>query len=170
MACWLNDAKTQVAPCAECIGNKLNILTGEVAALSHGSFMFLSFCFVSAGMSFRCPPLEWGTEICTRIILYTSILNYKCSCGEASSPEFRFEDFLLCASTRQYLCIWSRYSYGLRTGRSGFDFRQGQENVLYSTSSRPSLWPTQPTIHLEPRALSLEVKRPAREANPLTSI
>jgi hypothetical protein len=80
--------ETQAAPCVECIDNKLNILTGEVAVLSHGSFVFPSFCFVSAGMSFRCPPLERGTKLCTRIVLYTCSLKYKCFCVEASSPNF----------------------------------------------------------------------------------
>jgi hypothetical protein len=37
------------------------------------------------------------------------------------------------------------YSYGLRAGRPGLDFWQGQD-FLCSTASRPALGPTQPPI------------------------
>jgi hypothetical protein len=40
----------------------------------------------------------------------------------------------------------SRCSDELRTGRTGFDFRQGKDIFFYSTASRPALWPTQSPI------------------------
>jgi hypothetical protein len=52
------------------------------------------------------------------------------------------------------------YSDGLRSGRPGFDSRQGQQIVLFSTASSPSLGPTQPPIQWVPGG-----KRPVREAD-----
>jgi hypothetical protein len=46
----LKEEKGHSAPYTEGIDNHLDFLTGEVAVLAHGSFMFLSICFVSAGM------------------------------------------------------------------------------------------------------------------------
>jgi hypothetical protein len=42
---------------------------------------------------------------------------------------------------------------------------QGLETFLFTTASRPALGPTQPPIQWVPGALSLEVKRPGREAD-----
>jgi hypothetical protein len=55
----------------------------------------------------------------------------------------------------------SRYSDGLRAGRSGFDSLQGQGFGLFSTESRPALGPTQPPIQ---RVSG--VKRPGHEFDP----
>jgi hypothetical protein len=60
-----------------------------------------------------------------------------------------------------------RYSNGLQTGRPGFDSRQGQEILLFSTGPRPSLGPTQPPIQWVPGALSPGVKRSGRLAGHL---
>jgi hypothetical protein len=53
----------------------------------------------------------------------------------------------------------------LLAGRLGFDSRQGQGILLFATASRPSLEPTQPTVHLVPGVLSLRAKRPNRETH-----
>jgi hypothetical protein len=58
----------------------------------------------------------------------------------------------------------SRYSDGIRAGRPGFDFRQGQEVFLYSTAFRP-VGPTQPPMQWVPKAFSPEVKRQEHEAD-----
>jgi hypothetical protein len=39
------------------------------------------------------------------------------------------------------------------------------KNVLFSTSSRPALGPTQPPVQWAPGALSPDVKRPGRETD-----
>jgi hypothetical protein len=62
----------------------------------------------------------------------------------------------------------SRYSAGLRAGRSGFlgfDSRRRLEIFLFTTASRTALGPAQPPIQWVPGALSLGVKRPGREAD-----
>jgi hypothetical protein len=60
----------------------------------------------------------------------------------------------------------SRYSHWLRVGRPrGRSWNPGEgKNFHFSMSSRPALGPTQPPIQWVPWALSLEVKRPGREA------
>jgi hypothetical protein len=56
--------------------------------------------------------------------------------------------------------------YGLDDrGVLGFDSRRGLGIFLFTTSSRTALGPTQPPIQWIPGALSLEVKRPGREAD-----
>jgi hypothetical protein len=45
------------------------------------------------------------------------------------------------------------------------DFRRRLGIFLFTTASRPALWPTQPPIQSVPGALSLEVKRQGREAD-----
>jgi hypothetical protein len=59
----------------------------------------------------------------------------------------------------------SRYSDWLRAGRPmGQNSSPGRiENFLISTSSRPVLGPTQPSLQWVPGALFLGVKRPGRE-------
>jgi hypothetical protein len=57
------------------------------------------------------------------------------------------------------------YSAGLGVGWSGFESRQGLRIFLFTTVSRPVLGSTQPPIQWVPRALSLGVKRPGREAD-----
>jgi len=47
----------------------------------------------------------------------------------------------------------------------GFEYWQGLGIVLFITSSRPALGLIQPPIQGVPLALSLEVKRPGREAD-----
>jgi hypothetical protein len=63
--------------------------------------------------------------------------------------------------------IWDS-SVGIGTGYGldvrEFDFRQGQETFLYSTAFRPARELTQPPTQWIPGAISLEVKRPGREA------
>jgi hypothetical protein len=53
--------------------------------------------------------------------------------------------------------------YGL--GRSGFDSRQGQEILLYSTASNPALKHTQPALQWVRWDISPGVKRSEREAD-----
>jgi hypothetical protein len=50
-------------------------------------------------------------------------------------------------------------------GGGGFETRQELRIFLFTTASRPALGPTQPSIQWVQGALSLEVMRPAREAN-----
>jgi hypothetical protein len=45
-----------------------------------------------------------------------------------------------------YLLTWSRNSDELLAGQPGFDSRQGQDNFLFSTTSRPAVVFTQPLI------------------------
>jgi hypothetical protein len=47
----------------------------------------------------------------------------------------------------------------------GFDSRRGLGIFLFTTAPRTALGPTEPPIQWVPRALSLEVKRPGREAD-----
>jgi hypothetical protein len=61
--------------------------------------------------------------------------------------------------------IRSGYSDALRTGRSEFVSRQGQEMFLYITAYILALGPNQPSIQWVPRALSPEIKRPKCEAD-----
>jgi hypothetical protein len=51
--------------------------------------------------------------------------------------------------------------YGLMTGRSGFDPRQGQRIFPLASVSRPALRPTQPPVQWVPGVLSPGVKRGA---------
>jgi hypothetical protein len=46
-----------------------------------------------------------------------------------------------------------------------FDFRRGLRVFLFTTSSRKALVPTQPPIQWVPRAISLGLKQPWREAD-----
>jgi hypothetical protein len=61
-----------------------------------------------------------------------------------------------------------RYSDWLRAGRpSGRSSSPSRvKNFLFSTSSRPALRPTQPSVQWVPRALSPGVKQQRREADP----
>jgi hypothetical protein len=56
-----------------------------------------------------------------------------------------------------YLCVY--------VGVLGFDSRRGLGIFLFTTVTRTALGPTQPPIQWVPRALSLGVKRPVREAD-----
>jgi hypothetical protein len=47
----------------------------------------------------------------------------------------------------------------------GFEFRNGKEILLLSTTSRPALRPTQTRIPLAPATLPTRIKRAGREAN-----
>jgi hypothetical protein len=49
---------------------------------------------------------------------------------------------------------WVDITTGYGAGRPGFDSRQGQEIILYSTASRPALGTTQPPVEWVPRDLS----------------
>jgi hypothetical protein len=66
-----------------------------------------------------------------------------------------------------YTYIRSRYSDLLRSGRprSRSSSPCRVKNCLFSTSSRPALRPTQPSIQWVPGAFSLGVKRQRREAD-----
>jgi hypothetical protein len=59
----------------------------------------------------------------------------------------------------------SRDSKGLRVGRRGFNYRQGQDAFPFATASGPALGPTQPSIQFELRVISPGIKRPGREVN-----
>jgi hypothetical protein len=52
----------------------------------------------------------------------------------------------------------------LRTGRSGFDTRQGL-GIFLATACRPALGPTQPPIQWVPGVLFPGIKWPGREAD-----
>jgi hypothetical protein len=55
--------------------------------------------------------------------------------------------------------------YGLDDRGSRVQFPAGLGIFLFTAMSRPALMPTQPPIQWVPRSLSLEVKRPGREAD-----
>jgi hypothetical protein len=61
----------------------------------------------------------------------------------------------------------SRYSDWLRAGQQrGRSSSPGKvKNFLFSTSSRPVLWPTQPPVQSVSGSCSPEIKRPGREAD-----
>jgi hypothetical protein len=61
--------------------------------------------------------------------------------------------------------IFSSFSTGWTIGVLGFDSRRGLGIFLLTTASRTALGPTQPPIQWIPGALSLEIKRPGREAD-----
>jgi hypothetical protein len=64
--------------------------------------------------------------------------------------------------------IAQRYSTGLRAGWSGGGGSSPGHRLgifLFTTMSRPALWPNQPPIQWVPVALFLKVKRPGREAD-----
>jgi hypothetical protein len=89
------------------------------------------------------PPSEIHNCFLTSALLYISptilrILNIMRLC---------FELYFI------YLCFRSRYSSGLRAGRSGLASRQGQD-FLFSTASKSTLGPPQPPIQWLPGALS----------------
>jgi hypothetical protein len=67
--------------------------------------------------------------------------------------------------TKQNISTESRYSAGLRAGRTGFDSRRELGIFHLSTASRTALGPTHLPIQWVPGALSLGVKRPGREAD-----
>jgi hypothetical protein len=52
-----------------------------------------------------------------------------------------------------------------RLNDRGFESQQGLGIFLFTTASKPALVPTQPPIQWVLGAISLEVKRPGREAN-----
>jgi hypothetical protein len=54
---------------------------------------------------------------------------------------------------------------GWTIGAIGFDSRRELGIFLFTTASRTALGPTQPPIQWVPGVLSLEVKRPGREAD-----
>jgi hypothetical protein len=51
----------------------------------------------------------------------------------------------------------------LQAGRQGFDFREGQGFVLFTTASRPTVGPTQAPVRWVPWAFSLGVRLPVHE-------
>jgi hypothetical protein len=53
----------------------------------------------------------------------------------------------------------------LKAGRPGFDSRQEHKIFLFSTAFRPALGPTQSPMQWVPGAVSLDVKRPRRDAD-----
>jgi hypothetical protein len=57
------------------------------------------------------------------------------------------------------------WATGWTIGVLGFDSRRGMGIFLFTTESRTALGPTQLPIQWVPGALSLEVKRPGREAD-----
>jgi len=59
----------------------------------------------------------------------------------------------------------SRWAKGWTIGVLSFDSRRGLGIFLFTTASRKTLGPTHPPIQWKTGALSLGIKRPAREAN-----
>jgi hypothetical protein len=55
------------------------------------------------------------------------------------------------------------FGYGLDD--RGFESREEPEIFLFTTASRRAPWPIQPPIQWVPRALSLRVNRPERDAD-----
>jgi hypothetical protein len=61
--------------------------------------------------------------------------------------------------------IFNLANTGWTIGVLGFDSRRGLGIYLFTTASRAALGPTQLPVQLVPRAPSLGVKRPGREAD-----
>jgi hypothetical protein len=65
--------------------------------------------------------------------------------------------------------LWYEWLSGIALGWGlddrGFESRQGLGIFLFTTVSRQALEPTQPPIQWVPRALSLGIKWPGREAD-----
>jgi hypothetical protein len=86
---------------------------------------------------------------------------------------WRSSSFLFYTNHSLYYKKWeepeqlSRYSNWLWAGRPrSRSLSPGRiKNLLFSKSSRPALGPIQPTIKWVPRAFSMRVKRPGREAD-----
>jgi hypothetical protein len=68
---------------------------------------------------------------------------------------------IMCAA----IPVLTRWATGWTIGVLGFDFRRGLGIFHFTTASRTALGPTQPPIQWVPGALSLGVKRQAREAD-----
>jgi hypothetical protein len=102
----------------------------------------------------ECTTLTW-LSLWSRILLEKLIVTqlvkkfpYKAYYRVHNSPILKA---ILCQlnSVQKLKCepeYLSRYSDGLRAGRSEFDSQQGPETFLYSTASRLALGPNQPPI------------------------
>jgi hypothetical protein len=64
-----------------------------------------------------------------------------------------------------HISLGTALGYGLDDQGFRVDSRRGLGIFLFTTASRTALRPTQPPIQWVPRALSLGVKRPGREAD-----
>jgi hypothetical protein len=62
----------------------------------------------------------------------------------------------------QSIQLWTT---GWAIGVLGFDSRRGLGIFLFTTASRMALVPTQPPIQCVPGTISMEVRKPGREAN-----
>jgi hypothetical protein len=78
---------------------------------------------------------------------------------------FRNQRNMLTCSTFSTMHFFQRWATGWTIGILGFDPRRGLGIFLFTTASRTALGPTQTPIQWVPGGLSLEVKRPGREAN-----
>jgi hypothetical protein len=74
-------------------------------------------------------------------------------------------DHMLCSASELTLTPVQRWATDWTIGVLGFDSRRGLGIFLFTTVSRPALGPTLPPIQGVPGDLSLEVKRPGREAD-----
>jgi hypothetical protein len=82
---------------------------------------------------------------------------------DTSFPVVKLFIFLETSLKLTPLTQW--YITGLRAGWSGVRVPVGATDFFLTPASRPVLGPTQPPIQWVPGVLSLEVKRPGREAD-----
>jgi hypothetical protein len=134
--------------------------------------------YESVSKSFRTGRLEQQLQMvqlsatrCSCIaILWVSIVSFAAiNLCIASQRVFVIVVYFVIDSVRKLLdvkvslCLIKHHGVGVLW----FDSRRGLEIFLFSTASRTALRPTQSPIQRIPAALSLEVKRPGREADHL---
>jgi hypothetical protein len=127
---------------------------------THSSFVALStyFAFLSALRS-PCYAYQHSTYI-----MYIG--------GFLSASQSFPHEFYRYVKSSTFCFLWAvvaqsvlRWATGWTIGVLEFDSRRGLGIFLFTTASRTALGPTQPPIQWIPRALSLGIKRPGREAD-----
>jgi hypothetical protein len=129
---------------------------------SHDALLSLweSVLYCVKGILGRLDVISFAERQCSRHILI-SLRPWQCLLLYKSHLVLRKRH----DSASNFILVLSRYSDGIRTGRPGFDSRQGMRYFLFSTASIPVLRPTQPPIQWIAGAPSPKVKRLGHEAD-----
>jgi hypothetical protein len=106
----------------------------------------------------------WVTSQKTVILIFIAVRTSDLGLTSAINDN-QFQWSIL--NPKEYIWIfeYSQYINWLRAGRQRSRSSNLGSGILFSMSSRRALGPTQPPIQWVPKALSLEVKRPGREAD-----
>jgi hypothetical protein len=114
------------------------------------TFRYKLFLFFRSGVVSHPPPqpTSWRTAPCRLSATAYSIYSQLSSMSDVRSND----------SIYIYIYIWFRR-------RNTVSFTEALGICLFTTASRTALGPTQPPIYWLPGALSLGVKRPARETD-----